>query len=203
MTPWHVASLSAALAAFTLSTALPAAADPPPWAPAHGYRAKHGDDGPGRGKGKGRGGRDRHDDSYVIPFGIGSGVCDREQLGAVLGGALGAGIGREIGGRDAGPAATLGGAILGAVIGGSIGRRMDDTDQHCAGQALEYAEEGQIVRWRDPDGAEYRISPLRTFETSTNRFCREFRSWAVIAGREEETVGTACRDVDGRWRLRG
>ena len=52
----------------------PASADPPPWAPAWGYRAK---------------GKNKHrvQQAYVPPYDIGLGRCNRNLIGGLLGGA--------------------------------------------------------------------------------------------------------------------
>ena len=138
-----------AIAALTLAvfaaSSLPFAAayaDPPPWAPAHGWRAKH--------KHKGK-------DKYVAyrpaPFDIGLGRCNRDLLGAVLGGVAGGAIGASVTKGDNRTAGIVGGTIIGAIIGGVIGGSMDRVDQNCVGQALEHAEDGRQVRWRAPNGA--------------------------------------------------
>lgn len=186
-------------AIFLASTIAPAIADPPPWAPAHGYRDK------AHGKGKGRGGPKHRGGSYadyVIPFGIGTGRCNREEIGAVLGGALGGYAGSEIAKGDGRTAAIIGGTVLGAIVGGSLGRSMDEADHLCIGHTLEYAEEGRSVAWRDPDsGRLYETTPLETFQRDDGRFCREYRTAAMIGGQTREVYGTACRTADGAWQL--
>jgi Glycine zipper 2TM domain len=77
-------------------------ADPPPWAPAHGYRAK------GKDKGKrtkyyvGYSGREYDGDYDII-----RGRCDREKVGAVIGGVIGGVIGNEVANRDNRVVATI------------------------------------------------------------------------------------------------
>ena len=90
-------------------------ADPPPWAPAHGYREKHHHD-----KNHQREEDDDDDEDrgkrvrvipaqpvYVAPYGISQGTCNRALLGKVLGGAAGAAIGSQIG-RGNGNTAEIG-----------------------------------------------------------------------------------------------
>src|SRR3546814_14481047 len=76
-----------AVLAFALVAPTVAAADPPPWAPAHGYRAKH-----------------KHNHAvapvYYEPgpaIDLPVGQCNRELIGQVLGGAAGAAAGSQIG----------------------------------------------------------------------------------------------------------
>src|SRR5262249_43974899 len=102
---WRTRPIAATVvAAFLLSPILPApvSADPPPWAPAHGWRAKH----------KKHDGAPVYDDSpvyvvqpypyyvrpqpYAVPFGIDLGRCNRDAVGAALGGAAGAAIGAGV-----------------------------------------------------------------------------------------------------------
>ena len=62
-------------------------ADPPPWAPAHGYRHKHhqGDEHDDD-QDEEDGNQDRQREVYAVPYGIDRGTCNREELGRVLGG---------------------------------------------------------------------------------------------------------------------
>lgn len=184
-----LAGLGVLLAA-AFSVPPPVYADPPPWAPAHGYRAKH--------KGKHRAREYRH--PPPVPFDLDLGRCNRELLGQVLGGAAGAAIGSTVRGKDR-PVAIVAGAIAGVLIGGAIGRHMDEVDQNCVGQALEYAETGRSVTWHNPDrDARYRLTPMEPQRTSSGAYCREYKTVATIGGRRQETFGTACRDSDGTWR---
>ncbi len=158
---------------------------PPPWAPAHGYRSKHGGSA-----------------AYAPPFGIGLGQCNREVLGGLLGGAIGGYAGSHIGKGSGRTAAIIGGALAGVLIGGSIGRSMDGLDQHCVGQILEHAPPDQTVAWNNPDtGARYRVTPMRTYQENAGRYCREYQTVSVIGGRQRQTYGTACRQPDGSWQL--
>ncbi|MBI1199444.1 MAG: glycine zipper 2TM domain-containing protein [Phenylobacterium sp.] len=117
----------AAVAAAAALTALPAAADPPPWAPAHGYRHKA---------------AHRYDDRgrYVQPVVIsrsdrvwrgndGRYYCRRDNgtTGLVIGAAVGALAGREL---SRGGDRTLG-TIVGAVGGGLLGKAIDSGDLKC------------------------------------------------------------------------
>ena len=177
-----------------------ALADPPPWAPAHGYRAK---------KGKGHGGKGKHhrDDSFVERpyaaeggFGIDLGTCNRERLGQILGGAAGGAAGSTVGKGDGKTVAVIAGTVVGFIIGGSIGQAMDQVDQDCCGQALERADTGETVRWRNPDGGRYSVTPTRTFERD-GAYCREYSSTGTVGDSNQTLTGVACRDADGRWRL--
>jgi hypothetical protein len=117
--------LAAALIAIGIPAA-PALADPPPWAPAHGYRAK-------------KATYDRHG-RYYEPRRLsrsdriwrgrdGRYYCRRGNgtTGLIIGGAVGALLGRELdGGRDR----TVG-TILGAAGGGLLGRAIDRGDLRC------------------------------------------------------------------------
>jgi surface antigen len=192
-------ALMAALAASFLITA-PVKADPPPWAPAHGWREKHG-----------------HDRYYEVrpvyalpwrsqapaPYGISQGTCHRETLGAVLGGGAGALLGSTIGKSDGKLLAVAGGAILGVLAGGAIGRSMDQVDQNCIGQALEHAPNGSRIAWRNPQAgnALYTVVPSQTYQAQDGRYCREYTADARIGGRVQQTYGTACRQPDGSWQI--
>lgn len=120
----------ALLIAAMISVAIPAApalADPPPWAPAHGQRAKHRSiyDSSGRYYEPRRLSRDdrvwRGDDGRYH--------CRRSNgtTGLIIGAAAGALLGRELdGGRDR----TVG-TILGAAGGALLGRAIDRGELRC------------------------------------------------------------------------
>jgi surface antigen len=173
---------------------VPASADPPPWAPAHGYRAKH-----------------KHKDKdhdrvvYAVPYGIDQGHCDRgivssEVVGGVIGGTVGGVAGSQIGKGRGKTAATIGGAIVGVLVGASIGRSMDEVDQNCIGRILEHAPDRRRVNWESERGEEYAVMPLRTFQAE-GMYCREYQTAATIGGRVQHVYGTACRQPDGAWKI--
>jgi surface antigen len=194
--PKNRALIPAVLLGLALATpvAPPLLADPPPWAPAHGYRAKKGQTSPPPA-------------DYSVPVGIASGRCDTSAMdpalaGAVLGGALGGVIGSQIGGGSGKTVATIGGTLLGIMIGSQIGASMTPLDRGCAGQSLQYASDGQMIAWRNPDTAvDYQMIPQRSFEDRHGRQCREYRAKAVVDGRAEAVYGTACRQPDGSWQI--
>lgn len=166
---------------------------PPPWAPAHGYRRKFGSGEP------------------VItadiepihpPFVRDGGFCERDVIGAILGGAAGAAIGSQIGKGDGRTVAIVGGAVLGVIVGGVIGRAMDESDQTCVGQALEYLPDGEDLVWTgETRKARYQVTPLATYEDNRGRFCREFVTTADLGGADELAKGVACRLDDGAWQV--
>jgi len=164
---------------------------PPPWAPAHGYRAHQ--------RGGYQGGAQI---AYVPPFDIGLGNCNRELLGSLLGAAAGGLAGSRIGDGRGQLAATAGGTLLGFLVGGSIGRNMDELDQNCIGQALEHAGDGQQIAWNNPQtGTQYQVVPTRTVQVSDGRYCREYTATSVVSGRNQQTYGRACRQPDGSWQI--
>jgi surface antigen len=129
--------------------------------------------------------------------------CNREVIGAVLGGAAGAVIGSQIGKGDDRFITTVGGAVIGAVVGGAIGKSMDDADQACAAQALEYANFKQSVRWQNKaNGAFYTMTPVGMVPPEGKGLeCRRYSLLTEARGRQETGGGVACRQSDGSWRL--
>ncbi len=124
--------LALAIAASTmaltgLGTAAPAAADPPPWAPAHGKRAKD------RAIYDSRGyyvtPRRITRDSYIWRGRDGRYYCKRDNgtTGLIIGAGVGALAGHELAGRGD---KTLG-VLLGAAVGGVLGRAIDRGDLQC------------------------------------------------------------------------
>ena len=172
---------------------------PPPWAPAHGYRRKY----------VSYLSRDHREvrvpeSDLVLRTASGIVQCNRDVVGAVFGGVAGAAVCSRFGKGSGKTAATVAGAIFGALIGGNVGRAMDQVDQSCVGQALERAETGRPVVWRNPDnGGDYKVTPTGTYRTADGRYCREYTTTVVIGGRSERAHGTACRQPDGSWRREG
>ena len=180
----------------SVSIVAPVIAQPPPWAPAHGYRNKH---------------KNYYDYPPILPWHdydytndyILDGRCDRERLGAVLGGVIGGVTGSQIGKGSGRTAATIAGTVLGVIVGRSIGRHMDSNDLQCTGQALEHAPDRAHVYWHDPDMATYyRVTPVQTYRHQDGRYCREYIMRASIGGQREQVYGHACRQPDGTWALR-
>jgi len=109
-------------------TAVPAAADPPPWAPAHGRRA-HDRQALYNAQGAYLTPQAMTRDDYVWRGNDGRYYCRRDNgtTGLIIGAAAGALLGREVdGGRDR----TLG-TILGAAGGALIGRAIDRGEVRC------------------------------------------------------------------------
>ena len=125
----------------------------------------------------------------------------RQDTGMVIGGVLGGALGSTIGGGSGQTVATVIGAIAGAAIGGAVGQSMDETDRLKTAHALETVRTGVPAQWVNPDTRNsYTVVPERTYEQAGTP-CREYTVDAVIGGKKEKTVGTACRQADGSWRV--
>ncbi len=124
----------------------------------------------------------------------------QEQSGMIVGGVLGGVIGSQVGQGAGRTAATILGTVIGASIGGNVGRSMDDTDRLKTAHALENVRTSVPSSWVNPDTRNsYTVVPTRTYDTASGP-CREYTVDAVIGGRVEKVVGTACRQADGSWR---
>ncbi len=178
------------LAALALAVPIAAWADPPPHAPAHGWRKKH--------------------DPYYLgysgkkwpsDYGIVSGRCDRAAIGAVLGGVAGGVIGSTVGKGDGRTVAIIVGTVLGAAIGAKIGSDMDAADQACVGHALELAGVRRSVSWtNETTGVRYVVTPLAGFQRDGQE-CREFVLSSTLRDKHAEQRRQACRGGDGEWRV--
>lgn len=195
MMAWQRQSLVSFVAVLvSVAFIAPALADPPPWAPAWGWRAKHHYDGdvyvvPSR-------------PTYAPPYGIAKGTCYRTAIGALIGAGAGAYAGSHVGKGSGRIGAIVGGGVLGALAGGLIGHWMDQLDQGCVEQVLEHAETGKVVQWTNPDnGVRYAVTPVRTYQAQGGHYCRDYTTTAIVAGQTQEVGGTACRQPDGSWQL--
>jgi len=188
MTSSRSAALTAALALFAAWSA-GALADPPPHAPAHGWRKKH--------------------DPYYLgysgvryeqDFGIVSGRCNREEIATVVGGAVGGYLGSRIA-EEHPVVGTVLGTVAGAVIGKRIGRELDERDRHCFGHALELGEIGQRILWtNESTGVRYELVPGAVLERQ-GVTCREFTMTAADARGRSSSKGRACQVRPGVWEV--
>jgi surface antigen len=166
--------------------------DPPPWAPAHGWRKKNDPYYTGY-----SGKRWRKD------YGVVEGSCNREAVGAAVGGIAGGAVGSQFGKGSGRQVAIVVGAIVGATIGAQIGHDLDNADRACMGHALELAGDNRRVRWSNPDtGTTYLLTPVRGFAI-TGHPCREFDLRTSHGGHSETGKGQACQIGDGTWQLVG
>lgn len=171
-------------------------ADPPSWAPAHGYRAKQ---------------KNKHhhhknyDRGYRSDMFVSDGNflrCNRDVIGALIGGGAGTAIGSTIGKGSGRDAAMIGGAILGLLGGYSVGQSLDQADVACTGYALQQIPDGQTARWINPDSQrQFNMTPTRTWQNTAGRYCREYTATTVIGGRQQQSYGTACMQPDGNWQI--
>lgn len=117
--------------------------------------------------------------------------------GAVAGGVLGSTIGQG----DGKLIAIAAGTLIGAYLGGSIGKSMDQQDRAHVNETLESNNVGQPAYWRNAKtGNTYRVTPTKNVEVGHNKYCREYRTVADIAGKKQQMYGTACRQPDGSWK---
>jgi surface antigen len=169
---------------------VPAFADPPAHAPAHGWRKKH--------------------DPYYVgysgkhwenDYGILSGHCNRDAIGAVVGGVVGGVIASRVAEPENRTVATVIGAFAGALIGHRIGRELDEADRGCFGHVLEVGQSGQRVTWtNESTGVRYEMQPGADRQRN-GAACREFTLTAV-AGREKSSQqGVACQSGTGVWQV--
>jgi surface antigen len=159
-----------------------ALADPPSHAPAHGWRKKHDPYYAGY-SGK----------QYAHDYGITSGSCNRDAIGAVIGGVGGAVIGGQVAGKEDQAVGMVVGGVLGAVLGYAIGDAIDENDRACMGHALELGKTGNPVVWKS-DGHQYRFTPKGDAPNN----CR----YATLAmdGRKPKEI-LACPNRNGEWKF--
>ena len=191
--------LKASIAGLTIALAVPALAQPPAHAPAHGFRAKQ---------------RNRvapvaqvvfvshTGNEWELDYGVKSGNCDRRRIATALGGVAGALIANQVAeDGDHRTVATLIGAAAGAFIGNRIGRNIDKADEACIGHALELGETGKPVSWANQDtGVSYQLVPgsIRDRGGST---CREFTFTAVAGSDRSSRRGLGCESEPGVWQI--
>jgi surface antigen len=130
----------------------------------------------------------------------------RETLGTFGGAALGGLVGAQIGGGSGRAIATAVGIMGGAMLGRGIGQQLDSVDAQRHSRtfytALENNRTGTISRWQNHSrrSSGYTV-PVKSFESSDGKYCREYQSVVTVAGRSQNAYGTACRQLDGSWQI--
>ena len=126
----------------------------------------------------------------------------REIQGTVAGGVIGGLLGSTVGDGRGQVWAAAAGTLIGALAGAHVGRQLDELDRRRAGETLETARTGSSIERVNPDsGAEYTITPTRTYDSGEGTPCREFTMDAEVGGEAEQIYGTACRQADGSWKM--
>lgn len=133
-------------------------------------------------------------------------LLTKENIGTAAGAAGGAWIGSNVGGGTGKTVAIATGTLLGAVLGKSIGSSLDANDMSRYSRTSQYALEnnqaGTVSTWNNPDSRNSgSITPTRTFKTASGVHCREYKQVIYVDGRAEQGYGTACRQLDGSWKL--
>jgi surface antigen len=42
---------------------------------------------------------------------------------------------------------------------------------------------------------------MKTYQTSSGQYCREYQTNVTVEGKSEKAHGTACRQPDGSWKI--
>ena len=184
--------VTSAVAVLAITLAVPASAQPPAHAPAHGFRAKQ----KNQQVFTGRAGIE-----WTQDFGIQSGNCDRRAIATAIGGITGAYIANRVAEEENRTVATLIGAAAGALIGNRIGRNIDKADEACIGHALDLGDTGQPVRWTNEEtGVNYQVVPGAD-RTRNGSVCREFTFTAVSGSDRSTRQGLGCESEPGVWQI--
>lgn len=136
---------------------------------------------------------------------IGGMGANKQTFGMMGGAVAGSLVGSQFGSGSGRLWATGIGTALGALGGGMVGARLDEADQMAAGQAaqqsFEYAPRGQATTWQNPNTGNYgTITPTGTSQQGPS-VCRQFTQTIYVDGQAQSSVGTACRNPDGTWRI--
>ncbi|MFQ5329307.1 MAG: RT0821/Lpp0805 family surface protein [Thermodesulfobacteriota bacterium] len=131
-----------------------------------------------------------------------SGCSTKAESGAAIGALAGAAIGSQFGPSSNRAESAIIGAFLGALAGSIIGNEMDKKDQEQLSQVYESGRSNATTSWVNPDtGNQYNVTPKPAYSGKRGRPCREARIDAVVNGKPEKVVTTACRAEDGMWEL--
>ena len=142
----------------------------------------------------------------VVALGVTScqtaGSGQKQGAGTLLGGVAGAVAGAQFGKGGGRVAAGAAGALLGAFLGNQIGQSLDRADQLALQSSLETKPSGTAVSWRNPDSGIFgSVTPEPAYKDNPGQYCREFTQSVTVGSKTEEAFGTACRQVDGSWKI--
>ena len=126
--------------------------------------------------------------------------------GGAAGGLLGYGLGSVTGSTGGKVILTLAGTLLGAYLGNRIGKNLDRTDMTALATAtqnnLEKSPSGKVTTWRNPDKDHSgTVVAKPAFKNEKGQHCREFTQTFNIDGTTQIVHGTACRQLDGTWKI--
>lgn len=126
----------------------------------------------------------------------------KQDQGMVVGGVMGGVVGSTVGGGSGRVLATIAGVLIGGYIGREVGGHMDreDRERHDRAVAETIAGGGRHT-WRNPHTHRHGGAVVVREHRSHQGYCREYREWVVINGREVPAYGTACRQPDGSWKI--
>ena len=123
-------------------------------------------------------------------------------IGAGGGALLGSQIGRGTGKLVAVAVGTLAGALIGREVGVSLDRADKLAMERNAQYSLEHTKTNSTTSWRNPDTSNAgSITPVETYQTREGQYCREYIQTVMVAGKEQQAYGTACRQPDGTWMI--
>ncbi len=126
---------------------------------------------------------------------------EHKQSRMIIGGALGRLVGSQVGNNEGRTAPDLMGTLAGAVVGSAVGRSMAEVDRLKIAHTLESVRTGVPTSWKNPDsGHQYVVVLTRTYEALKGPF-RDYTVDAVIAGKMQRVLGTACRQQYGSWQV--
>src|SRR3990167_722397 len=132
---------------------------------------------------------------------VGCDTMNNQDVGTVAGGVAGGLLGSTVGAGNGRLVAIAAGTLAGAMLGGAVGHNMDENDKARMNAALENNNVGQPAYWNNAKtGANYQVTPVKNVTVSGNKYCREYRTTADIAGKQQQVYGKACRQPDGSWK---
>lgn len=130
----------------------------------------------------------------------------KEKIGGFFGAITGGLIGSQVGKGRGRLIATGAGAVLGAMAGSALAREMDNADLMYHRQAIEESYTrplNKTIYWENDDtGHSGSVTPIREgYQASTGNLCRQYEQTITVAGQTDTSVGTACQNYDGTWKI--
>ena len=116
--------------------------------------------------------------------------------GATAGGLISAGL---FGDK---PGAIVAGALVGGIVGNQIGQKMDEQDKVNMSSAITTTPINSQATWTNTETkTTYTVTPTKQYQSPQGQYCREYSTYITVGGQEQKAHGTACRQLDGSWKV--
>ncbi len=127
----------------------------------------------------------------------------KEDQGVLLGGLFGGLLGSQFGKGNGHVFTTIVGTFAGGYLGRTIGHSLNQQDVLLHERAVEQTViHGSNNGWANPhSGHRGYVIAGQYYRRVPSGYCREYREFVIIDGKEFSAHSVACQETDGTWRI--